>query len=224
MPKTKKQPIDGTARPSLPLESIPHFTEMAETAQGHADNVKKGPDYPTDKPVQDAVTKQEACVAKLKTTLSGLSDAHTTIALLEPQRMLDAAALHRSNDALETAIANSTAGVRAKIVAYGVKLAGHTPSVPSTDPPALVRGKSAPGSLSATFQCKADDRAICYHFAWGTDPSNPDAWTNTVVEGGAKHVAVGPFTHGQKIYFRIAIQRRKTGLGVWSGVVEMVIQ
>jgi hypothetical protein len=197
---------------------------MATTAQHTLDVVKLGPSYPTDKPVQDAVTVMQTCVTNLKGTVSTLDQARQTILVLEPQRVLDAAALHRANDTLETAITTSAGGMRKSILAYGAVIAAVTPSVPSTDPPTLVRGKSKPGSLSATFQCKADSRAICYRYAWGTDPTNPDAWPNLAIEGGATHNVPGPLAVGTKIYFRIAIQRRKTGVGQWSGIVEVTIR
>jgi hypothetical protein len=197
---------------------------MCETAQHNADTVKQGPEYAADKPVQDAVANVETCVTTLKGTLSGLEQAQLTILVLDPKRTLDAAALHRANDSLETSITSSTGGVRTKILSYGAKIGGPTPSVPSTDPPTQVRGKSTPGSLAVAFQCKADDRAVCYHYAWGTDASNPDAFPNSAVEGGATHKVPGPLPYGQKIFFRIAIQRRKTGLGQWSAVVEVVVR
>ena len=87
-----------------------------------------------------------------------------------------------------------------------------------------MRGKSTPDGLGATLQCKADRRAICYHYAWGTDAANPDAWPSSAIEGGATHKIAGPLTVGQRLYFRIAIQRRKTGLGQWSGIVEVTIR
>jgi hypothetical protein len=224
MTKKKSEPIDGTNKAHLALENIPHYDDMATTGQATLDAVKLGPNFNSDPPVESAVALMQTCVNNLNGTLSGLDQARKTIAVLEPQRVLDAAALHRANDNLETTITTSTGGMRKGIVAYGAKLVGATPSILTTDPPTLVRGKSTPGSFAATLQCKADSRAICYHYAWGTDPTNPDAFPGTAIEGGAKYKIPGPLPVGQKLYARIAVQRRKTGLGKWSDLVEVTIR
>jgi hypothetical protein len=222
--KKKHEPIDGTAKARYALEPIPQFSAMCATAQKNIDGVQKCPKYANDKPVQDAVALVQTCITKLGSTLSTLDQAHVTIDTLEPQRVQDAAALHRANDTLETAVTNATGGVRQDIIAYAASVSAPTIAAPTTDAPTEVRGKSVPGSQSVSFWCKADKRAVCYHYRWGTDPTNPDAWTNSAVEGGAHHAVPGPLPIGQKLYFTIAIQRRRTGLGQWSGIVEIVVR
>jgi hypothetical protein len=223
MSKKKKAPVDGTAEAKYPLEPTPQFATMCETALQTCETVKKGPTYGNDPAVQAAVTSVEGYVTKLKGTNLALSQAHLQVQTLEPPQVQDAAALHRANTALEAAVTTATAGVHAAIVAYGGKIPTRTPSVPSTDPPTKPTGRSTQGSLSATFSCKADPRAYCYHYAWGTDPQNPDAWTNSAIDSGS-HYTVGPFTAGQKVYGRIALERRKGGRGAWSGVIEVIVR
>jgi len=223
MGKKKNEPTDGTAKASFGLEPIPQYATMCTSAENSCKLVKKCADYATDKPVQDAVTGVETCVTTLKATLAAIAAARQTLLILEPQLVQDGAGLHRANDTLETVVTNATGGIRSKLIAYGAKIAGPQPSVPSIAPPNKVRGKSKPGTQEAILQCEADSRAICYHYAWGTDPGNPDGWTSGAIEGGATHKVPG-LPVGQKLYFRIAIQRRKTGLGAWSDIVEVTIR
>jgi hypothetical protein len=223
MPKKKKAPVDGTSEARFPLDPPPQYATMCETALNACETVKKAPNYNNDPVVQAAVASVEACVTKLKGTNQSLTQAHLEVQTLEPQQVKDAAALHRANGALESAVTTATNGVHAAIVAYGGTVPTRTPSTPSTDPPTNPTGKSRPGSLSATFSCKSDSRAYCYHYAWGNDPGNPDAWTNSAIDSGC-HYTVGPFPAGQKVYGRIAVQRRKSGRGTWSGVIEVIVR
>lgn len=219
----KTKDIDGTLTASFPLDPIPLFALMLVTAANQLELIKKSPDYTTTQAVQDAVAKVQAAIDALTKTLGQLDGLNAQIGTLETQRLQDAAALHRSHDGLVSAVNDAAKGTRAKILSWGGAVAGRNKIEPTTDAPKEVRGKSKPGTHSAVFQCKADSSAVCYLFQSGANPADVDNWPPPVIESGARHTMEN-LTVGQKVYCRVAIQRRKVGQGQWSGVVEAIVK
>jgi len=54
------------------------------------------------------------------------------------------------------------------------------------------------------------------------DPANLAAWPAPVVSNGCRHTFSGSV--GQKLYFRVAVQRTRVGLGQWSDIVEVTVR
>lgn len=74
---------------------------------------------------------------------------------------------------------------------------------------------------AALRSCKQDRAAKCFLFQIGTDPSNVATWPAPVISNGCRHTFPG--TPGQKLYFRVAVQRRRSGLGLWSDIVAVTV-
>jgi hypothetical protein len=93
---------------------------------------------------------------------------------------------------------------------------------PAARPPdALAKTTRTAGSVLA--KCKAERRAIGYLFQHGSDPTNPDAWPQADLVSTSRHT-VADLPLGQKVYFRIAVVRRRGGQGQWSGVMEVTVR
>jgi hypothetical protein len=122
---------------------------------------------------------------------------------------------------LQTVINTVSAGQPNSLVAWGATVAGHTALAISTDAPLDVTGKALGGGL-VRAECKRDLAAKCYLVQTGTDPTNLAAWPAPALSNGCRHTFPG--TVGQKLYFRMAVQRTgKSGLGAWSDVVAVTV-
>jgi hypothetical protein len=216
-------PVDGAAKGTYPLERAPHYAAMATTASSQSNLIKQNPDYTKQSGLQTTVVAMDAAVTTLQGTLGKLEQNALDRVTLETQRTQDAANLVRTHDAVETAVNTVCQGQKASLQAYAATVGRPVLAEATLDAALYFRGKSIPGTQSATFQCKADGRGFCYHFQTGTDPTNPGAWPPPVVESGCKHTVTG-LTPGQKLYGRVAIQRRKVGLGQWSAIVEVIVR
>ena len=84
-----------------------------------------------------------------------------------------------------------------------------------------MKGKAL-GNGQVRGACQPDKAAVCYLFQIGTDPTKPETWPAPVVSNGCRYTFSG--TVGQKLYFRVAIQRTRTGLGQWSDIVEVTVR
>lgn len=216
-------PVDGAAKGTYPLERPPHYAAMATTAASQSNLIKQCPDYTKQSGLQATVVIMDAAVTQLTGTLGKLEQNALERVTLETQRTQDAANLVRTHDAVEAGVNTVCQGNKQSLEAYAATVGRPVLPAASLDAALNFRGKSIPGTQSATFQCKADNRGFAYHFQTGTDPTNPAAWPAPAIESGAKHTVTG-LTPGQKIYGRVAIQRRKVGLGQWSAIVEVIVR
>lgn len=212
---------DVTAR--LPLEYVPQYAAMVTTSNKQVATAQQCPDYANQPGVQTTAGSVASSAKTLDTTLTKLDNARAVVAALETQRDLDAAQLRRDHDNFESAINVASAGKAPAVLAWGAEVATRTSPSPSTDAPLDVRLSTSRVSGNVTAKCKADSTAYAYLFQMGTTPTNPDAWPAPVSEGKSSHLFTG-LTPGQKVYVRMALQRRKGGQSQWSGVVEILVR
>jgi hypothetical protein len=211
------------ARFTMPIASwVPSETVVAKVKQQVA-NVQKCDDFANQPDIQSRVKLVSLSADDISTTLVDLAAAKQLVAKLEGQRDQQLVVLQANHDALESSVNVACKGQIAMIKAYGGTPAGRNTPAPSTDPPMKTEIAVAPTPGCIAAKCKADRDAHGYLFQIGTDPNTPDAWPNPAFSGGARHV----FTDlpvGQKVYVRIAIQRRHGGLSQWSGLLEITVR
>jgi hypothetical protein len=218
--KKKKAPIQGSAKGTFPVGAQLPAEKMIPIITNHLASVEACPAYVNQQEVQSAATKLKGSLGSLAGVLTSLSTARTLVVTLEGERDAQSLAVRRDHAVLETSVNNVSQGQPNNLVAWGAKLSKRSALAPSTDAPVNVAGKAL-GSGMAQGQCKADPSAKCYLFQVGTDPTNPNAWPPAVIVNGCRYKFEG--TVGQKLYFRVAVQRRKVGLGQWSDLVEVMV-
>jgi hypothetical protein len=197
---------------------------MVTTAQQQVTTVQAYADYANQPAVQLAATATANAASALDGTLTKLSQALLTVANLKVLRGQQAVALHRCHGNLETSLNTVCAGKKDLITAWGGVIETRTAATPTTSAPLKAEArnlKKTSGSVVA--QCKAEPGAVCYLFQQGSDPAHPETWPPPVIESGCTHKLTGQ-TVGAKLYFRVAIQRRKTGLGQWSDILEVTVK
>jgi hypothetical protein len=214
---------DATARARLELDGPTEFNAMVATCKHQVATIKQCADYPNQPGVQAAAKIVDDDAEELDKTLTALANARALVSTLETKRDGQVVVLRRDHDALETSVNVASKGQKEAILAWGGKVATRNPPPPSTDPPVNPTVKTTETLGTVVAQCKADKAAVCYLFQRGSDPGNPDAWPPHVIETKTRHVVAG-LTIGQKVYFRIAVVRRGTGQGQWSGVMEITVR
>jgi hypothetical protein len=215
--------VDGAARGTYTIELVPQYETMLATAKLQSSIIKECPDYTNQPLIQAAVSEMDGAVVQLGTTLGKLAAIEVEKQDLETQRTLDAALLHRTHGGVAVAVNKVCAGQRKLLEAYGAAVGRAVLPPLGTEAPTKVTAKSPLGTFSVVFQAQREKRFTCYHFQWGFDMTNPDAWPNHAVEGGCKHTVTG-LTVGQKVYGRIAVQRPKVGVGAWSDIITVTVR
>ncbi len=214
MAKKKKVPIESAAKGTLPLDSRLQPGELVSTVTEQLANAQACADYPNQPTVQAACTALKGSLGTYSALMTNLSNAGALVLTLESQRDVQGAAVRRDHTTLQTAINSVSAGLPKSLLAWGATVAGHTLLPVTSAAPLEVAGKALGGGL-VRAQCKRDEAAKCYLIQVGTDPNNLAAWPQPMLANGCRHTF--PATPGQKLYFRMAVQRRgKSGLGVWS--------
>jgi hypothetical protein len=221
MGKTKKEPIDGSAKGTLPLDARLTPEKMVSTVNTQLANVQACADYTNQQGVEAACTTLKGSLGALVTLLTNLSNARALVSSLETQRDAQCSVVRRDHATLQGAINTASQGQVAKLEAWGATPVARSILALSTDPPLDVVGQAL-GSGLWRGQCKLDPAAKCYLFQIGTDPTNPGAWAPPVVSNGCRHTFSA--TPGQKVYFRLAVQRRKSGQGQWSDIIEVTVR
>jgi hypothetical protein len=212
-----------TARFTLAITGWAPSENVIAQVRQQVTNVQKCDDYSKQPEIQARTVVLNLSADDLSKTLGDLAAAKLLVAKLEAQRDQQFVSFGANHTALEGAVNVACKGQIAMIQAYGGAPATRTPLAPSTDPPisTTLRTQGVPGAVVA--RCKADPGAIGYLFQLGTDPSNPDSWPKPEIWPRSRFV----FTNlpvGQKVYVRVAIQRRRGGLGQWSGLLEITVR
>jgi hypothetical protein len=218
-----KKPKADDAKLTLPFPP-PHLSEqMVTTCLQQVAAVQKCPDYANHPDIQALAIATAADATSLGTTLSDLGNAKVVVVTLEGTRDQKIVSLRSNHAALAGALNNASKGKKESIVAWGGTVATRVPTPTSTDAPtaAFAKTTKAPGAVRTG--CAPERGAICYLFQHGTDPTNPDAWPKPDMSGGSKHTVTG-LPIGQKVYFRIAIVRRRGGQSNWSGLMEVTVR
>jgi hypothetical protein len=221
--KKPKKKIVPAARLVLPLPGATQPVAMINTCNQQVATIEANPDivnHPEVKAAANAVLTQAQTVGK---TISDLGNARSLVTALETKRAEDVHQLRLLHSGLESTLNVAAKGDKAAATAWGGKLLSRTALPASTDAP--VNPIATPTATMGTVlvKCKAERGATCYLMQTGTDPTHPEAWPAPVVASGAKHLFPG-LTVGQKAYFRIAIVRRGSVQGQWSGVLEVVVR
>jgi len=114
-------------------------------------------------------------------------------------------------------------GKIAAIMAWGAEVEDNTkkPLAKTTDAPTNVRARTFEGAV--TLRCNADPRAVGYWFQIGTDPMHPETWPTPIFENGVAH-AMPDQVVGTTIFYRMAVQRRRTGRGEWSDIMSVLVK
>jgi hypothetical protein len=216
-----KAPVQAAAKGTLPLDAKLQPGELVSVITDQLANAAACADYATQPTVQAACTTLKGSLGAYSTLLTNLSAAHALVVTLEGQRDAQGAAVRRDHTTLQTVINTVSAGQPNSLVAWGATVVGHTALPINTDAPLDVTGKALGGG-SVRAQCKLDKAAKCYLVQTGTDPNNVAAWPAPVLSNGCRHTF--PATPGQKLYFRMAVQRTgKSGLGAWSDIVAVTV-
>jgi hypothetical protein len=217
----KKAPIHAAAKGTLPLDARLTPDQLVSTVNNQLATAEACPDFANQQGIQAACTTLKGSVGVYAGVVTNLGNARALVLSLETQRATQGAAVRRDHAVLQTAINTASAGLPKSLLAWGATVAGYSAHPITTDAPLAVVGKALGGGL-VRAQCKVDAAAKCYLVQMGTDPGNVAAWPQPVVSNGSRHTFAG--TPGQKLYFRMAVQRRgKSGLGVWSDVVAVTV-
>jgi hypothetical protein len=217
----KKVPAQASAKGTLPLEARLTPAEIVTAVTGQLANAEASADYPTQPTVQAACTTLKGSLGVYAGLVTNLGNARALVSTLEGQRDVQVAVVRRDHTTLQTTINTVSGGQVNSLVGWGATVAGHTPLPVTTEAPLEVVGKALGAGL-VRAQCKLDRAAKCYLVQAGADPSNVAAWPPPVISNGCRHTFAG--TPGQKLYFRMAVQRRgKSGLGSWSDVVAVTV-
>ena len=221
--RRKKKAVPKWARYRLKSASTKKPSNMVALYGEQVAKIKAAPGYGTQPAVQTACDAVTAGATALGGTLTALAKNRADGKVLEDTRDQQGIALQVQHDHLETTLNTLCAGDPQQVLAWTGEVATRVTLVASSDPPlnAVVESGAEAGTVVA--RCKADPTAICYLFQQGSDPAHPETWPQPVIEGGAKHTVTG-LAIGTKVYFRIAVQRRGTGLGPWSDVLAITVR
>ena len=218
---TKKGPIPGSAKGTLPLDAKASPEKVVTIVTAQLANAQACPDYPNQPTVQTAATTLKGSLGNLVGILASLANARALVTSLESQRDAECIVVRRDQAALGGAINTVSQGVPKALAAWGATQQTRSVIGGSTDPPLGVKGKAL-GNGQVLGECQRDKAARCYLFQIGTDPANLAAWPAPVVSNGCRHTFSGSV--GQKLYFRVAVQRTRVGLGQWSDIVEVTVR
>jgi hypothetical protein len=211
------------SRLTLPLGAPYQHEAMITACKQQVATIQKCADYPNQPEVQARAAATLTDAAGLGQTLIDLGAAKLVVATLEGRRDQQVVSLRNNHAALVGTLNVASMGKVANIKAWGGTVASRTVLPMSTDAPthALVKTTATTGSVVA--KCKAERGAIGYQFQHGSDPANPDAWPKADLVSASRLTVTG-LPVGQKVYFRIAVVRRKGGQGQWSGVIEVTVR
>ncbi len=217
----KKVTVESAAKGTLPLDAKLSPGEFVSTVNDQLANAAACADYPNEPTVQTACTTLKSSIGTYGGLVFNLAAARALALTLESQRDVQEAAVRRDHATLLTAINTVSAGQPKALLAWGASVVGYAPLAVTTAAPLDVVGKALGGGL-VRAQCKVDSAAKCYLVQVGTDPTTVATWPQPVLSNGCRHTFAG--TPGQRLYFRMAVQRRgKSGLGAWSDVVAVTV-
>jgi hypothetical protein len=219
--RKKKTPIPGSAKGTLSLDAKASPEKVVTIVTAQLANAQACPDYPNQPTVQTAATTLKGSLGSLSGILANLANARALVITLESQRDAECVVVRRDQASLGSAINSVSQGVPKALAAWGAATQTRTILATSTDPPLGVKGKALGNGL-VLGECTRDKAAKCYLFQIGTDPTNLAGWPPPVVSNGCRHTFSGPV--GQKLYFRVAVQRTRVGLGQWSDIVEVTVR
>ena len=218
---TKKSSIPGSAKGTFPLPANATPEKVVTTVTAQLANAQACADYPNQATVQATATTLKGSLGNLVGILASLANARALVTSLETQRDTECVVVRRDQAALGAAVNTVSQGVPKALAAWGATQQTRSILSSSTDAPLGVKGKAL-GNGQVLGECTRDKAGKCYLFQIGTDPTNLSTWPPPVVSNGCRHTFSG--TVGQKLYFRVAIQRTRTGLGQWSDIVEITVR
>jgi hypothetical protein len=222
MGKKKAGPVEGLARGTYPLPARLNAEQVFTQVTKHEGAVEACSDYANQPAVQACCATLKGSLGTLGTLLTKLGNARALVLSLEHDVALQVGVVRRDQSAVTTSVNIACAGQEKALLAYGATLLGHAAALPMiTDGPLNVSGKALGNGL-VLGECTRDKAAKCYLFQIGSTPANPETWPAPVISNGCRHKFAG--TPGQKIYFRVAVQRRRAGLGLWSDIVEVTVR
>jgi hypothetical protein len=220
--RKKSGPVEGTAKGTYPLPARLTAEKVFTQVTQQVGTVEACPDYTNQPAVQSTCATLKGSLGTLSTLITKLGNARALVLSLEHDVGLQVGVVRRDQSAVTTSVNTACAGQEKLLLAYGTTLLGHAAALPVvTDAPLNVSGKALGNGL-VLGECASDKAAKCYLFQIGTTPANPDTWPTPVVSNGCRHKFSA--TPGQKIYFRVAVQRRRSGLGLWSDIVEVTVR
>lgn len=214
---------DGTANIRMPVGRVAAYKKMISTIGTQLAVIKAHPDYPNEPDLQAAAAALQAELDGLGATVQALANLDVEARALRNQRSNQTASVKRNHDLVVSVVNKLCKGDVGAMGLWGGKPAVRVPADPSVAAPEDVTARSTAEPGTAAARCRSDRTAICYLFQCGTDPSDPESWPPPVIEAGCTHRVTG-YAHGTKLYFRIAIQRRRTGQGHWSNIVGVVVR
>jgi hypothetical protein len=227
-PSRKVDPMNedkkaDNSRLTLPFGAAHQYGVMVNACKQQVATIQKCADYPTEPEVQTRALATLAGADALAQTVVDLGAARLLVSTLEGQREQQAVALRSHHAALVGTLNVACKGKVANIKAWGGDVASRTVLPASTDPPINPGVTTTATTGSVLAKCRADRGAIGYLFQHGGDPANPDAWPKAELVATSKLTVTG-LPVGQKVYFRIAVVRRRGGQGQWSGVMEVTVR
>jgi hypothetical protein len=221
MPKNKK--TTSTEHCRYPIPNIPQYDAMMTQAAQNVAAVKACSDYPNQPEVQACTGKVSTAIDGVKTTLVDLGKAQALVGTLETQLINNGFALLLANENMQSTVDVVCAGDVTAIKNWGGDVGTQTTTYePTTAAPNNVRASSRKLEGDALVRCQADPRAFSYYFQMGNtvDPTN---WAAPMELSSSMHHFTGLPSH-TRVYFRMAIMRRQTGMSAWSDVVSVVIK
>jgi hypothetical protein len=213
---------EGGANIRMPIGRMSAYKKMIGTLELQLEVIQSNPDYPNHPDLQAAATKLQAELDDLKATVQELSNLEALARGLRVQRSSQTASAKRGHDLVVSLLNTICKGDKAAMATWGGRPATRVPADPTVAAPEDVT-VAYPELGAAVMKCASDRTALCYLFQIGTTLSDPESWPPPIIESGCKH-RIADQPPGTRLYFRVAIQRRRTGQGHWSDVREVVVR
>lgn len=224
MSKKKNVPTpDDTAEAKLPLAKTDDYYQIVATCNTQISLIAANPDLANHPALEAALNDLKAANGDLTTKLSSQETKRSEISKLDLDVETTVLDVKRTHTALGAALSAASHGKIAAIVAWGAEVEDNTkkPLAKTTDAPTNVRGRTFEGAV--TLRCDADPRAVGYWYQIGADPMHPETWPTPIFENGVTHTMPDQVV-GTTIFYRMAVQRRRTGRGEWSDIMSVLVK
>jgi hypothetical protein len=216
--KTKPQTNEASASAKL---TMAHLTpdKRATLAQKVGETVKAHPNYNNHPEIQQSLTSWLALAAGMSTSSAKIDNLKQALAAENVTLQKAGSAFNRGTKMMLAVVDTASGGSEEDIKKWGFEIVSRTPAAPTSDAPQNLRVIHTK-DLSTVIRWNAirNNRGYMVQMGDGT----PNGFGAPIPCARARYAPTG-LTVGQKVTFRVAVQR-KNGMSAWSAEVSIVVR
>jgi hypothetical protein len=208
----------AAATAKFPTSDVKASLVAGET-QKVASLIQANPAYAQHPEIQAGVTAWLASASTVDQASQKLKAAHVTLTALIAALATAMAAWKRDAQAVTTLVNTASAGSAQAITGWGFSVASREARVPTLDAPTGLRAEYS-RSLVLTLKWAGVRGRLSYAVQIGD--GTPTGWGAAIPVSKASYQPPG-LTPGQKVAFRVAVQR-KNGMSNWSDMLVVTVR